>query len=240
MLATSSFIALSTTDQRPPITWLAARSRWPQEKHWGTSSGRGSPQPPQGTVGTRAGGAARPSSTATTSSTSEGRSPGEGASSRASSRSMASPCPTLGSVTRASPTALTSRASERSFQGRRPVAISNSSTPRLNKSLRGSARPRPNSSGAMYSGEPHTRLEPVRLASVCTRASPKSVSLTLPSLARSTLWGLRSRWTTPRPWAWARARATARAIRCASGQGKAPSRSRRRRRSSPSTSSMAR
>ena len=71
------------------------------------------------------------------------------------------------------------------------VSISNSTAPRLNRSLRLSARSSTTISGAMYAGLPVRLLSRVPLRV----AIPKSMSFTVPSRVIMMLLGLTSRWT---------------------------------------------
>src|SRR5467141_3635031 len=90
-------------------------------------------------------------------------------------------------------------------------------TPMAKMSVRSSSGACVHCSGAMNPGvPPATRRWPK------TCASPKSRTLTAPSLQRKTLPGERSRWTTPRSWAWASPFATSIAIRTASLTGMGP------------------
>lgn len=85
-------------------------------------------------------------------------------------------------------------------KGPRPVAAWTSSEPSANTSAAGpTSRGRWNCSGAMYGGEPINFPVSVRRSLSTGREMPKSMTLG-PLSVRSTLPGLRSRWTTPARW----------------------------------------
>ena len=86
---------------------------------------------------------------------------------------------------------------EPSSNGRLPVSISCPTTPRLYRSLAGTAGLPVACSGEMYWAVPIT--SPVRVigAASTARAMPKSVSFTSPSSRTRMFAGLTSRWMTP-------------------------------------------
>ena len=87
-----------------------------------------------------------------------------------------------------------------------PVTISYSMAPREYRSARGVTSPPMACSGGMYRAVPTIMPSWVRRERSLATARPKSPILAVPSAVRSTLPGLRSRWTMPFEWANSRPR----------------------------------
>ncbi len=212
--------AAATTTRAGTIVAATAASVRRRRRPPGASRPSGVPSVPE---------VATDSRTAATSAAPEGRRDGRFSSSRSTSRSSASGTsarrrPTGGGWCRATRSMVSSGVDP--WNGWRPVSISYSRVPRENRSERWSTSRPAACSGDIARLVPITTPSDVRLASErsgSTRlATPKSSTVTRPSVPTTMLSAFRSRWT--RWWAWtaSRARAMRPAMRAASAGARGP------------------